>query len=92
MSVLSCIIVNGYEVIGNNLVNSTKVFDLCSYNKEEVKILYNRDENIDLINFDTKGFETYAKNGNYLICGASFQTTLPLEQQVQGNYGNNSCL
>lgn len=77
----------GYEIIGNNVINSDRTFELCSYKSEEVKVLYHRDENINLINFDTQGFEAYAKNGNYLICGAYFQTALPQEQQVQGEYG-----
>ena len=76
-----------YDTIGKNIVNSDKTFELCSYNKEEAKILYHRDNNINAIGYNSEDFETYIKNAEYLICGATFKTALPLEQQLQGDYG-----
>ena len=76
-----------YDTIGKNIVNSDKTFELCSYNKEETKILYHRDNNINAIGYNSEDFETYIKNAEYLICGATFKTALPLEQQLQGDYG-----
>ena len=76
-----------YDTIGKNIVNSDKTFELCSYNEEEAKILYHRDNNINAIGYNSEDFETYIKNAEYLICGATFKTALPLEQQLQGDYG-----
>jgi hypothetical protein len=77
----------GYEVNGTNMISSDKIFELCSYNGEDKKVLYDRDYNINLINFDAQSFDMYTRNNNYLICGAKFQTNLPDEQQGQGKYG-----
>jgi len=77
----------GYEIIGTNTINSEKVFELCSYVPEDIRVLYDRDNNINLINFNTQSFDVYTENSNYLICGAKFRTALPLEQQVQGEFG-----
>lgn len=78
---------NGYEVTGINTINSDAIFELCSYNEKDVKILYDRDNNVDLINLDTFGFENYLKKSNAIICGATFKTSLPTEQQFRGDYG-----
>ena len=77
----------GYEVNGTNMSSSDKIFELCSYNGETKKVLYDRDYNINLINFDAQSFDMYTRDNNYLICGARFQTNLPDEQQGQGKYG-----
>lgn len=77
----------GYEIIGTNTINSDKTFELCSYIPEDIRVLYDRDNNINLINFNTQSFDVYTNNSNYLICGAKFRTALPLEQQVQGEFG-----
>lgn len=76
-----------YDYVGNNTIATDSVFELCSYNGTEIKVLYNRDTQTDLINFDAKGFETYIKQSRYLVGGAYFQTSLPLEQQLQGDFG-----
>ena len=77
----------GYEINGTNIINSDRTFELCSYVPTVKKVLYDRDNNIDLINFNTKSFDIYTKQSNYLICGATFRTALPQDQQIQGNYG-----
>lgn len=79
---------NGYEVTGINVINNTDaMFELCSYKDEDIKILYDRDNNIDLVNLDTFGFESYIKKSNSIICGATFRTALPTEQKFRGDYG-----
>ena len=79
---------NGYEVTGINVINNTDaMFELCSYKNEDIKILYDRDNNIDLVNLDTFGFESYIKKSNSIICGATFRTALPTEQKFRGDYG-----
>ena len=77
----------GYEVNGTNIVNSDKIFELCSYIPNIKKVLYDRDNNINLINVNTQSFDIYTKSSDYLICGATFRTALPQEQQIQGRYG-----
>ena len=78
----------GYEVTGvNSIRNQDASFELCSYKKEEVKILYDRDNNIDIVNLDTFGFESYIKKSETIICGATFKTSLPAEQKYHGDYG-----
>ena len=79
-----------YEPIGNNCIETTNTFELCSYKKGKyVKVLYNKDysENQNLITLNKKGIEEYIKNSTSLICGAKIRTALPIEQQYRGNYG-----
>ena len=78
---------NGYAVTGVNTINSQITFGLCSYKKEDVKILYDRDNEIDLINLDTFGIQSYIKDSNSIICGATFKTALATEQKNKGDYG-----
>ena len=78
---------SGYEVTGVNVINSDAIFELCSYKEKDVKVLYDKENNIDLINLDVFGFEAYVKKSNSIICGATFKTSLPAEQQFRGDYG-----
>lgn len=79
---------NGYEVTGVNTINAPEApFGLCSYKKEDLQILYNRDNGIDLINLDTFGLKTYMQQASSIICGATFRTNLNTEQKFQGDYG-----
>ena len=78
---------NGYEVTGVNTINSDATFGLCSYKDKDVKVLYDKENNINLIDLDTFGFENYIKNSDSIICGATFKTSLPAEQQFRGDYG-----
>lgn len=78
---------NGYEVTGVNTINADGTFGLCSYKKEDLKILYDRDNNVDLIGLDVFGFENYIKKSNSIICGATFKTALDAAQKYRGNYG-----
>lgn len=82
-----------YDYIGNNCCNSTEVFSLCSYNsKNELKNtieLYNKETDYihPGLSIDIIGLNEYLKESNYMMCGATFKTALPLEQQAYGNYG-----
>ena len=78
-----------YEIIGSNCVNSLNdTFELCSYTPDgDIKILYDRENLINLIHLNTRDIQEYIKNNNILCCGADFKTQLPGEQQVKGNYG-----
>ena len=79
-----------YEPIGNNCINSTNTFELCSYRKDKyVQVLYSKDygNNQNLISLDKKSVNEYIKNSTSLICGARIRTSLPVEQQYRGNYG-----
>ena len=78
---------NGYEVTGVNTINADGTFGLCSYKKEDLKILYDRDNNVDLIGLDVFGFENYIKKSNSIICGATFKTALDSAQKYRGDYG-----
>ena len=78
---------NGYEVTGVNTINADGTFGLCSYKKEDLKILYDRDNNVDLIGLDVFGFENYIKKSNSIICGATFKTVLDSAQKYRGDYG-----
>lgn len=79
---------DGYEVVGVNNIKSQNSFELCSYNVEDIKILYDRDDaDKTSLDLDIFGFESYIKKSNSIICGATFKTALPIEQKFRGNYG-----
>lgn len=76
-----------HEVIGKNCIQTNDVFELCSYKDKDVKILYNSQENNNLINLDVIGLEEYIKTASHLMCGGYFKTTLDKDQRFKGNYG-----
>ena len=78
---------NGYEVVGVNTLNAEGTFGLCSYKTEDIKVLYDRDNEVDLVGLDTFGFESYIKKSGSIICGATFKTGLVAEQKFRGDYG-----
>ena len=78
---------NGYEVTGVNTINADGTFGLCSYKNEDIKILYDRDNDVDLIGLDVFGFENYIKQSSSIICGATFKTALDSAQKYRGDYG-----
>lgn len=78
---------NGYEVTGINVVTAQSPFGLCSYKEEDIKILYDRDNQGSSMTIDTFGFENYIKQSNSIICGATFKTNLPAKQRFRGDYG-----
>lgn len=78
---------SGYEVTGVNTIGAEGTFGLCSYKKEDITILYDRDNDVNLVGLDTFGFESYIKKSNSIICGATFKTALDTEQRFRGDYG-----
>lgn len=78
-----------YEIVGSNCVNSlNNTFELCSYTPDgDIKILYDRENLINLIHLNTRDVQEYIKQNKILCCGADFRTQLPGEQQLKGNYG-----
>lgn len=78
---------DAYEIVGTNTISNTSTFSLCSYKETDVKVLYNRDAGIDLLNLNTFAIAKYIKESNSLICGATFKTALSIEQRFQGDYG-----
>ena len=78
---------NDYIQTGANFVKSNiSQFGLCSY-KTEQKVLYNVNSSNNLLNVDTIAAKQYLSKSKYIILRANFRTTLPEEQQKQGNYG-----
>ena len=75
-----------YETVGNNCITSNQTFELCSY-KPETIVLYDKSQKENKISLNITSVETYIKQSSSIICGASFKTALPTEQQFKGNYG-----
>ena len=79
---------NRYDIIGNNIASSEDVFGLCSYKSGgDSVVLYDSDNDINLINYNAEAADLYIKKGTALLLGAYFKTDLPTEQKFRGNYG-----
>ena len=76
-----------FEVVGNNCIHSSTVFELCSYKTIKEYILYQRGASNNKISLDTKAVTEYFTKSSALICGAIFKTNIPNKQQYRGNYG-----
>lgn len=76
-----------FEVVGTNCITSKDNFELCSYLSDMVQIVYDKTSTNNLIDLNLKNVETYLKQSSSIICGATFRTALPTEQQFRGNYG-----
>ncbi len=76
-----------FEVIGNNCIKNPTEFAFCSYEGEQLQVVYDREKNIDKISLDVASAEVYIKQSSNLLCGGTFRTALPSEQQIRGNYG-----
>lgn len=78
-----------YEIVGTNCANSlNNTFELCSYTHNgDIKVLYDRENKINLIHLNTRDVQEYIQQSSILCCGADFRTQLPAEQQLKGNYG-----
>lgn len=75
------------DPVGYNCVNDNIKFELCSYIEEQNIILYDKDNNINLIDLDNDALKNFLQNSSQLVAGASFKTNLPGEQRLKGNYG-----
>lgn len=79
---------SAYEVIGTNCILSDEKYELCSYNKEQRVVIYDKTLGEDnSIIIDNVGAKEYFKNTNNLKIGATFKTALDKEQQFRGQYG-----
>lgn len=79
---------NRYDIIGNNIASSEDIFGLCSYKSGgDSIVLYDYDNDINLINYNAEAADLYIKKGTALLLGAYFKTDLPTEQKFRGNYG-----
>lgn len=76
-----------YASLGNNILNYSNVFSLCSYKSEDSVILYDKDLSINEISFDETAFSLNLEKSNIITFGADFKTKLNGEQQAKGNYG-----
>lgn len=77
-----------FEVIGTNCIESKDSFELCSYSSNMVQIVYDKSNTSNnKINLNLQHVETYIKQASSIICGGTFKTSLPVEQQFRGNYG-----
>lgn len=73
--------------IGKNFNNNKNSFSLCSYKKEQEKILYKKEENINQIQFNESDFLEYKKDAEVLILDFQLKTSLDRIQRLKGNYG-----
>lgn len=79
---------NRYDIIGNNIASSEDIFGLCSYKSGgDSIVLYDSNNDINLINYNAEAADLYIKKGTALLLGAYFKTDLPTEQKFRGNYG-----
>ena len=76
-----------YEVVGANAINSQDSYGVCSYIDNDIEMLYDRDNNINLVDLDTVSFKTNMLKADTIKCAAEFKTELPSEQAARGNFG-----
>lgn len=76
-----------YDFIGTNVV-SNGATTLNSYHTESKELYnYSNEEDENVLTLDTFAIDEYIKENSSIYCAADFQTSLPQEQQLQGNYG-----
>lgn len=76
-----------YDFIGTNVV-SNGATTLNSYHTESKELYnYSNDAEDNALTLDTFAVDEYIKENGSIYCAADFQTPLPQEQQLQGNYG-----
>lgn len=76
-----------YDFIGTNVV-SNGATTLNSYHTESKELYnYSNDAEDNALTLDTFAVDEYIKENGSIYCAADFQTSLPQEQQLQGNYG-----
>ena len=76
-----------YSMVGGNACNDDTEYNLCSYAGESSIILFDKNNDINLVNFDEQNFTNYLQNNDNFICGAYFKTNLDAQQRNKGNYG-----
>ena len=79
---------NDYQVIGNSIISADSEFGVCSYLPDgDAIVLYDKINDISLIDVNEFAANAYLKQANYLIVGGKFRTNLTSEQKYKGNYG-----
>lgn len=58
-----------YDIVGINILNNDNEFSLSSYDGSTSIVLFDRDNNINLVNFDEQAFKTYLMNRYNFLCG-----------------------
>lgn len=78
-----------YEYIGIDCINSTEQNDLSSYWDEEKNniILYDIEKGVDLIELNEQMVADNLKQGDAVLLGATFRTSIPDVQRFKGDYG-----
>lgn len=78
-----------YEQIGVDCISSTEEYNLGSYWNEERNnvILYDIENDIDLIDLNKEMIEDNIKQSNSLLLGATIKTNIPDIQRFKGDYG-----
>lgn len=78
---------NRYIELGNNiLIDNETEFNLNSY-KTEIKVLYDKSSDDNLIQIDGDAAGQYLNGAEYLKIEAQIKNNLPLEQRSQGDFG-----
>lgn len=77
---------DAFETVGTNVIKNSISYDLCSYYAEEL-VVYDVDQGINEIGLDPLAAQTYITGQSAIKCGMTVKTTLPIEQQIKGNYG-----
>ena len=77
-----------YEQVGDNIFIDSAKMSLCSYDGNSEIVIYDCEaEEASIVSIDTAKANEYLSQSQAFSFKAIFQTSLPLEQQVQGNYG-----
>lgn len=76
-----------FSPVGINTIISRDSFGLISYNGQTIIEVYKKNGNNNLITIDTTAVERYIHESSSILCGATFKTALPTEQQYKGTYG-----
>lgn len=78
---------NGLLFNGNNCIKDNRQFDLNSFSGKQIKLLYDKEQNINLVNLNTEDTKQYLTKSENLLIGAEIKTNLISSQQFRGNYG-----
>lgn len=77
-----------FEIIGNNCVESSNNYSLCSYKTTNEYVIYNKNSSTaNHLRLNLKSINEYIKSSTSITLAATIKTSLPTEQQFRGNYG-----
>lgn len=77
-----------YEIVGCNCTTQDEIYGVCSYQEDgDTIVLYDKRNNLNLINLNERDVEEYLKTSSYFSFGGDFKTELNSQQQIKGNYG-----